>query len=524
MTAFHILWKSSRRVTIELEEDAIYETEPYQIYVNGVFLKVCTKMVQTITGLQPESEYTVSLRREGERETEQSFVTEPERITLNVRAFGARGNGEDDDTQAIQAAILCCPQGGRVCIPEGRYPVTSLFLKSDMILELAQGAFLLGIYDREKIPVLPGQIEYENEHGYYNLGSWEGNPLDSFASMLTGIHIKNVVICGEGVMDGRADFTNWWKDTKIKKKAWRPRMIFLNHCENVIVQGITVQNSPAWNLHPYFSRNIRFLDMEILGPENSHNTDGCDPESCKNVEIAGVCFSVGDDCIAVKSGKIYMGRTFRQPSEHIRIRQSLMKDGHGAVTIGSEIAAGVRDLSVSRCRFLRTDRGLRVKTRRGRGKDSVLDDILFENIEMNHVKAPFVVNSFYFCDPDGHSEYVGSKEPLPVDERTPRIDTLVFRNISCRNAHFCGAYLYGLPEQKIGQVIFEHVNILFAENACCGVPAMMEGCSAGSRRGIVLGNIKKAILRGVCIQGQRGSAVEPDGVDELEMEPEINEI
>ena len=89
-----------------------------------------------------------------------------------------------------------------------------------------------------------------------------------------------------------------------------------------------------------------------------------------------------------------------------------------------------------------------VKTRRGRGKDSVLKGIVFEDLELEGVKAPFVVNSFYFCDPDGRTEYVGTKEALPVDERTPKIESIEFRNIVCHNAHYCGAYIYGLPEQK----------------------------------------------------------------------------
>lgn len=510
-----MLWKSSRKAVIELEEDVIYETKPYQVVVNGACRGEYRKMVQSIGGLVPDTEYNIILKRGNEKSSTLLFRTDPETVTLNVRAFGAYGDGVREDTQAIQAAILCCPPGGRVFVPEGRYPVTSLFLKSDMTLEIAKGAVLLGIYDRERCPILPGEIEYERENGYYNLGSWEGNPLDCFASMLTGIYVKNVVICGEGMIDGRADFTNWWKDVKKKEKAWRPRMIFLNHCEHVTVQGITVQNSPAWNLHPYFSEHIRFLDMRVLGPADSHNTDGCDPESCRDVEIAGVYFSVGDDCIAVKSGKIYMGKTYKRPSEHIRIRQCMMQDGHGAVTVGSEIAAGVRDLTVLKCRFVNTDRGLRVKTRRGRGKDSVLDDILFEKLEMDGVKAPFVVNSFYFCDPDGHSEYVSSRKPLPVDERTPWIKRLVFRDIICQNAHFCGAYLYGLPERKIKEVIFERVKISFAEHAVPGAAAMMEGCNPDSRQGLVLGNIEKVVLDQVCIEGEKGETIIQDGVDEL---------
>ena len=153
-----------------------------------------------------------------------------------------------------------------------------------------------------------------------------------------------------------------------------------------------------------------------------------------------------------------------------------MQDGHGAVTVGSEIAAGVDDIHISKCRFSNTDRGLRVKTRRGRGKDSVLKGIVFEDLELEGVKAPFVVNSFYFCDPDGRTEYVGTKEALPVDERTPKIESIEFRNIVCRNAHYCGTYIYGLPEQKIERLVFDNVSITYAKEAQTGVAAMMMGC------------------------------------------------
>ena len=180
-------------------------------------------------------------------------------------------------------------------------------------------------------------------------------------------------------------------------------MVFLERCEIAVLQGITVQNSPSWNLHPYFSDNLRFLDTKVLNPKDSPNTDGLDPESCKNVEITGVYFSLGDSCIAIKIGKIYMGATYKRPCENITIRQCCMRDGHGALTIGSEMAGGVKNLTVGDCMFLHTDRGLRIKTRRGRGKDAVIQGILFENITMDHVMTPFVINCFYFCDPDGHS-------------------------------------------------------------------------------------------------------------------------
>lgn len=515
MMMFHILWKSSRRVTIELDEEAIYETEPYEIHINGIYYAQSRQMIYTIENLQPKTEYNIVLRRKKDCSAAVSVITEAELVTFDVRAFGAFGDGMHNDTSAIQAAVLACPAGGRVYIPKGQYQVTSIFLKSHIILEIAEGASLLGIYDRDLIPILPGQIEYENEDGYCNPGTWEGNPLDCFASMITGIDVEDVVICGRGTLDGRADFDNWWGSCKEKIRAWRPRMIFLNRCRNITVQGVTVQNSPAWNLHPYFCEQVRFLDMKVLGPGYSPNTDGCNPESCRDVEIAGVYFSVGDDCIAVKSGKIYMGRTYQTPCENIRIRQSLMRDGHGAVTLGSEIAAGVKNLVVEKCRFIGTDRGLRVKTRRGRGKDCVLEDIVFRDLEMNGVKAPFVVNSFYFCDPDGHSEYVQTREALPVDERTPRIGAMRFERIVCRNAHYCGAYIYGLPEQKISGVVFDTVEISYAEDAKKGVAAMMDGCPKSCRQGLILGNVKSAVLKYVKINNPDGDVIVLDGVDNV---------
>ena len=508
-----ILWTSSRRITLELDDDAVYETAPYRIYINRNLYGEATHMIQTVTDLQPDTEYSIVLERGGIFTSEIRARTLPETATLNVREFGAYGDGEHNDTGAIQAAILSCPPGGRVFIPAGHYPVTALFLKSDIILEIGRDAQLLGIYDRSLIPILPGQVMLEDESDYLNFGTWEGNPLDMFASLITGIHVSNVTICGEGVIDGRADFDTWWKDTKHKDRAWRPRMIFLNRCSDITVQGLTVQNSPAWNLHPYFSSNIRFLDMKVLGPANSHNTDGCDPESCKNVEIAGILFSVGDDCIAVKSGKIYMGRKEKQPCENLVIRQSLMRDGHGGVTVGSEIAGGVRNLRVEKCRFQNTDRGLRVKTRRGRGKDSILEDIRFSDIFMDHVKAPFVVNSFYYCDPDGHSDYVSSEKPLPVDERTPEIRSLSFEHIRCTNAHYCGAYICGLPEKKIGTISFSDVEISYADDAQEGIAVMMDRCRPTCRLGIVLENVEHAELNRVIIKGQNGEPVILHGVE-----------
>lgn len=112
---------------------------------------------------------------------------------------------------------------------------------------------------------------------------------------------------------------------------------------------------------PYFSDELLFCNLIVENPAKSPNTDGLDPESCRDVTICGVRFSLGDDCIAVKSGKIYMGRRYKTPSSNIHVYQCLMEHGHGAVTVGSELAGGVNNLIVEKCRFYHTDRGLRIR-------------------------------------------------------------------------------------------------------------------------------------------------------------------
>ena len=261
--------------------------------------------------------------------------------------------------------------------------------------------------------------------------------------------------------------------------------------------------------------DLRFIGISVLGPKDSPNTDGLDPESCKNVEIVGVYFSVGDDCIAIKSGKIYMGSKYKTPSENLTIRQCCMRDGHGSITIGSEMAGGVKNLNVENCLFLHTDRGLRIKTRRGRGKDAIVTGIRFENIIMDHVMTPVVINSFYYCDADGHSDYVQSKEFHPVDERTPYLGDFLFKNLTAVNCHAAASYLYGLPEQKIHHVVFENAAFSFAENPTAGIPAMMDGVEEQTNTGIFAKNIEKLELKNVTVQGQYGDAVISDGIDEF---------
>lgn len=509
------IFKTARCVALELDDGSIYESEhEKKIFVNGTFYGTTKNVIFSVYGLEPDTDYMIWT--EGEhRKAGIKLHTPKEFVTLNVRDFGAGGDGIQDDTPFIQAAILSCPKDSRVLIPEGTYKITSLFLKSNLRLELAKGAVLSAETDRSRFPILRGMIQSNDGKDEYNLGTWEGNPEDCFSSVITGIGVENVEIYGQGVLDGNASTDNWWYRPKEKRGAYRPRMIFFNHCQNMAVQGIQVRNSPSWNIHPYFSDHLKFIDLNVLNPKDSPNTDGLDPESCQDVEIAGVYFSVGDDCIAVKSGKIYMGSKYKTPSKDIVIRQCCMRDGHGSITIGSEMAGGVYNLTVKDCKFLYTDRGLRIKTRRGRGKDGVIDGILFERIRMNHVMTPFVINSFYYCDPDGHTEYVASKEALPVDDRTPYIKTLKFSDIQAENCHVAAAYLYGLPERKIERVEMKNVRVSYAKHAMSGEPAMLDGVQCVSRMGIFAGNVKTLILDHVTIEGQEGEKIITEHIEDL---------
>lgn len=514
-----VLCKSARSVTLEAADGGRYYTKKeYDLYLNGAAHGTVTTVVFSLFDLKPETDYCVEIRDGQECLCSLVFRTDYEFVTLNVKDFGAKGDGVTNDTQFLQAAILACPKDGRVLVPEGVYRTTSLFLKSDLKLELAKGAEIRAIPERELYPKFPGLIQSWDETDEYNLGTWEGNPMPMFAGIITGLSVENVLIYGQGTINGCASKQDWWDRPKVMRGAFRPRLYFISHCKNVTLQGLKLCNSPAWTLHPYFSRELGFYNLSIENPSDSPNTDGLDPESCKDVEIAGVKFSLGDDCIAVKSGKIYMGKKHKTPSENIRIYQCLMENGHGAVTIGSEMAGGVKNLVVEQCLFSHTDRGLRIKTRRGRGEDAVLDQIIFRDITMNHVMTPFVANCFYFCDPDGKTEYVQSREVMPVDERTPYVKRLEFRNIDAENCHVAAAYFEGLPERKIEEIYMENVKVTYAQQPKKDVPIMSSGVEACSLKGLYAGNVEKLILKNVSITGQEGDAFAWENVTDVVQE------
>lgn len=497
---FEISAVFKRSVTIEMKNSDIFETAPYTVLLNGEEKLKDSRNVVSLFHLNPDTEYTLAVVQGEERE-EKSFRTAHESVLLDVRSFGAAGDGEKDDTAPLQAAISACPKDGTVYVPEGRFLTKPLFLKSHISLYLEKGAVLLGDSERSHYPILPGMTKTSD--GEYNLASWEGNPESSFASLLTGIDIQDVEICGEGTVDGNADAGDWWVNPKVQRIAWRPKTIFLCRTANVRMQGITVRNSPSWTIHPYYTDHIALYNVDIWNPSDSPNTDGFDPESCEDVLLLGCRISVGDDCIAIKSGKIYMSTHYHKPALKFTVRNSLLERGHGSVTVGSEAAGGASEVEVSQCIFRGTDRGLRIKTRRGRGPHTLYDRIHFHDLIMEDVHMAFTLNMFYFCDPDGHTDYVQNQNPFPVDERTPKIGEIVVENIRCTGADACVLCAYGLPEQYIGKLVLRNISASFLpkKERKPRQAIMMDNFEYMSGVSIYARNVQQLVLENITISG-----------------------
>lgn len=471
--------------------------------------------VFSLYSLEPDHTYCLTVRAGGESGT-LTFATAPESFFVDAGRYGLVDDGETDNTAMLQAALSTCPPGGTVYVPAGVYHTQSLFLPSDITLYLEKGCTLLGGNDRKKYPILPGVLPCCDEQHEFYLGSWEGNPLDSFASLLNVIHSRNVVVTGEGVLDADADNGDWYIDPKKRRIAWRPRIFFTNHAGQVVLHGVTLRNSYAWTVHPTYSEDVDILDIRIRNRADSPNTDGIDPEGCKNVRIIGAHIHVGDDCIALKSGKLFLGTVLHSPCENVVIRNCCLSRGHGGLVIGSEMSGGVKNVTVTQCLMDRTDRGLRVKTRRGRGQNAVIDGLVFRNVRMKDVLTPFVINMFYFCDPDGRSDYVQSHEPLPVDERTPRLGSLVLEDIEATGAQCAGCWFSGLPEQPIERVSMRNVRIDFAPDAQPGVAAMMCGAAPCKKLGVWAENVRRIDLHNVRITGYENERLQFTHVETFE--------
>ncbi len=512
----HLVYCGSSSACFELENtQPYYAPEPYTVWVDGEERLRGKTNIFSLFDLKPSTQYALTVRRDSGREAMLQFRTAGETCCVSVKDFGAVGDGICDDTAAIQAAISFLPDGSRLYFPPGSYLTLPLALKSHMTLELAQGALILGSPDRGRYPIVPGVSRDAVSGREVPLAGFEGNEMPSYQSLLQASYAEDITIVGPGQVDGSGETGDWWSDYEHFPAA-RPRVMFFNRCRDVTIHGVTIANGPSWHVHPFFSQNVGIFNCFITAPRVSPNTDGINPESCDGVNIIGCRFSVGDDCIAIKSGKIELGRKYHTPASRHIIRNCLMEFGHGAVTLGSELAGGVRELSVTQCWFRRTDRGLRIKSRRGRGRDCVVTHVLFDNIRMEKVLTPIVINMWYnCCDPDRHSEYVWSREKLPVDERTPSMGAFAFRNMVCTDAEVAACYIDGLPESPIEEVILENFRVSFAADARPGIPAMQNFARERCRLGLYLDNVEKIRIRHVELTGTEGKALQAEHYDDM---------
>ncbi|MGD0734997.1 MAG: glycoside hydrolase family 28 protein [Terracidiphilus sp.] len=357
--------------------------------------------------------------------------------SCDPRAYGAKGDGVSKDTAAIQAAIdSCAKQGGTVRLFAGTYLSAPVVLKSNITLQLDKGATLLGSVDHADYPP---KTEFREP---------------GLQSLVSATDATNVSITGDGVIDGAGE--TWWQMARAIKDAGvmgsdhpRPRLVVFDHCKHVRVEGVTIQNSPMWQLVLYYSDDVTIRNIKVLAPARSPNTDAIDPFSSSHVVIDHVFADVGDDNIAIKSGAINSPGP-DDPSRDITITDCTFLHGHG-LSVGSEIAGGAQNIRAERIHFEGTDNGIRVKANRDRGND--VGHLYFRDIDMKDVKNALVISEYYpkILPPD-------SDAPQPVTRLTPHFHDITIENLRATGGASAGA-IAGLPEAPITAVVLHNVKI-----------------------------------------------------------------
>lgn len=421
--------------------------------------------------------------------------------TFNVREHGASGDGLAPDMHAIQALIdRCAGQGGgTVYFPAGHYLTGSLFLRSNITLHLDAGAVILGSEDPKDYPIIHSR--------------WEGTSQDTYAPLIAGNHLENIAVVGRGTIDGRGAI--WWKAKKEKMLAHpRPRLVSFSDCSNVLIEGITAINSPSWTINPVHCQNVTIRAITVINPADSPNTDGINPDSCRLVRISDCHVSVGDDCITLKSGTEHEQADRNAPCRDITITNCTLERGHGGVVIGSEMSGGVKNVVISNCVFIGTDRGIRIKSRRGRG--GIVEDIRVTNLIMDGVLCPFTMNLYYNIGECGNLN-VSDKNPRSIDDGTPRLRRIHFSHITAREVKHAAGFLYGLAEMPLEDISLSDITISVSKEADSGYPEMADDIPSMSQAGFFIRNARRLRLERVEVNGQLGPEFDIDDSVEAEI-------
>ena len=374
-----------------------------------------------------------------------------------ITRYGAKADAGGDATTAIRSAIDACVRagGGRVRVPAGRFLTGPIHLRSGVNLHLDSGATLAFVQDpRAYLP--------------HVLTRFEGVELMNYSPFVYAHGASNIAVTGRGTLDGQANAEVWWpwkggspgpnqgpararllemaaQGVPVRQRVFgdggymRPNFVQPYNCRNVLIEGVTIVNSPMWEIHPVLSSNVTVRDVTI----SSHgpNNDGCNPESSRDVLIERCTFDTGDDCIALKSGRNDDGRRLHTPVQDVVIRDCVMKDGHGGVVIGSEVSGGARRIFAERCRMdsPRLDRVLRFKTNSVRG--GVIEQIYMRDITVGQVAEAIVAADFFY--EEGNS-----------GRYTPTLRDVDVRRVSSRQSRY-GLLLRGYPESPITRLHVE---------------------------------------------------------------------
>jgi polygalacturonase len=359
-------------------------------------------------------------------------------IECDVHKFGASGDGATKDTAAIQKAIDSCAEqgGGTVQFSPGTYLSAPIVLKSNITLQLDKGATLMGSPDHADYPA---KTEFR---------------APGLQALVSAINAEHVTITGEGTIDGNGE--TWWQEARsyadhgiLGSQHTRPRLVVFDHCRHVRIEGVTIQNSPMWQVVPYYSDDVTIRNVRILAPAHSPNTDAVDPFSSSNVVIEHLFADVGDDNIAIKSGAINSPGP-DSPSRDITITDCTFLHGHG-LSIGSEVAGGAQNIRAERIHFTGTDNGIRVKANRDRGND--VSRLEFRDIDMKYVKNALIISEYYpkVLPPEDNT-------PQPVTRLTPHFHDIVLENVTAEDSGVDGA-IVGLPESLVAGVVLKNVQI-----------------------------------------------------------------
>jgi polygalacturonase len=382
---------------------------------------------------------------------------------FDVTEFGAVGDGETLSTEAINSAIIACSEagGGMVLVPEGEYLTGAIHLKSNVNLHVSEGAILK--FSRNPEDYLPMVFT-----------RWEGVELFNYSPFVYAYEQQNVAITGQGTLDGQATSEHWWywkgpwsratweivpenqvearsrliemaeNDVPVEARQFgsghylRPNFVQFYKCQNILMEGITIINSPMWVIHPVLSENITISNVSVIS--HGPNNDGCNPESSRNILIQDSYFDTGDDCIAIKSGRNADGRRLNVPSENIIVRRCTMRDGHGGVVMGSEISGSVRNVFAEDCIMdsPNLDRIIRIKTNSIRG--GVIENIFVRNINVGRVRQAILHIDFDYEEGDA-GEFTPLVQNIHLDNITSQSsDRAIFIN-AYERAPVTGVYI-----------------------------------------------------------------------------------